>query len=71
MHRLLNIDSPLAVMMCHLPKTIVTKTMEDMELKFRIESKPVVGLLLLLALNGVLYLAIMPFAVRVIVYMCK
>ena len=54
---------PLDAMLCHPPKPGYVEALEDLEMRFRIESKPVVGLICLLIINGGLYLSIIPFAV--------
>ena len=50
-------------MLCHPPKPSYIEALESMELKFRIGSLPIAGLLFLLIVNGGLYLVITPFAV--------
>ncbi len=50
-------------MLCHPPKSLLRKVLEELELKFRIESFPIVGLLCLLIINAAMYLALSPFAV--------
>ena len=51
------------VMYCKPPESLYVKGMEQLELKFRVESKPVVGLILLLMLNTMLYVILLPFIV--------
>lgn len=50
-------------MYCHPPKSGFSKAMEKLELKFRIESKPVVLLIIILITNAALYVALIPFLV--------
>jgi hypothetical protein len=51
------------VMYCQPPKSKFTLAMERLELKFRIESKPVVLLIIILITNTALYVALIPFLV--------
>ena len=50
-------------MYCQPPKSQFTLAMEQLELKFRIESKPVVFLIIVLITNAALYVALIPFLV--------
>lgn len=56
------------VMYCQPPKSKFTLAMEQLELKFRIESKPVVFLIVILITNAALYVALIPFLVSSRVY---
>ncbi|XP_064394283.1 uncharacterized protein LOC135341612 [Halichondria panicea] len=59
----MKIDFDDDAMLCHPPKPSYIKALESVELKFRIESLPIAGLLFLLIVNGGLYLVITPFAI--------
>ena len=51
------------VLKCEVPKSSLQVALEALELLFFIDSRPVVGLLFLLVLNGALYLLLIPIAV--------
>lgn len=51
---------PLDALVCHPPKSSLTMTIEQAKLKFRLESSPVVILLIILGCNIALYLMLFP-----------
>lgn len=58
-----SLSTSAEVMYCKPPVPSYIKGLERLELKFRLQSKPVVALILLFLLNSVLYIVLLPVIV--------